>query len=102
MISTHLCLLFLRSENSPYKKTGQALLGADTSVMLAVILKRKAVLFSKAGKALTMRAVERIIYPSTKVCYPYPGGDNDHRMAKSIDDSIDFAAKRQVWQRMIL
>ena len=27
---------------------------------------------------------------------------NDHRMAKSIDDSIDFAAKRQVWQRMIL
>ena len=27
--------------------------------------------------------------------------DNDHRMAKSIEDSIDFAAKRQVWQRMI-
>ena len=27
---------------------------------------------------------------------------NDHRMAKSIEDSIDFAAKRQVWQRMIL
>ncbi|MBR2831808.1 MAG: hypothetical protein IKE57_02640 [Oscillospiraceae bacterium] len=23
-------------------------------------------------------------------------------MAKSIEDSIDFAAKRQVWQRMIL
>ena len=30
------------------------------------------------------------------------GADNDHRMAKSIEDSIDFAAKRQVWQRMIL
>ena len=29
-------------------------------------------------------------------------GYNDHRMAKSIEDSIDFAAKRQVWQRMIL
>ena len=28
--------------------------------------------------------------------------NNDHRMAKSIEDSIDFAAKRQVWQRMIL
>jgi hypothetical protein len=28
--------------------------------------------------------------------------DNDHRMAKSIELSIDFAAKRQVWQRMIL
>jgi hypothetical protein len=28
-------------------------------------------------------------------------GYNDHRMAKSIGDSIDFAAKRQVWQRMI-
>ncbi|MBQ7473429.1 MAG: hypothetical protein IJS79_03665 [Oscillospiraceae bacterium] len=27
---------------------------------------------------------------------------NDHRMAKSIEDSIDFAAKRNVWQRMIL
>jgi hypothetical protein len=27
---------------------------------------------------------------------------NDHRTAKSIKDSIDFAAKRQVWQRMIL
>ena len=27
---------------------------------------------------------------------------NDHRMAKSIEDSIDFAAKQQVWQRMIL
>ena len=27
---------------------------------------------------------------------------NDHLMAKSIGDSIDFAAKRQVWQRMIL
>ena len=27
---------------------------------------------------------------------------NDHRMAKSIENSIDFAAKRQVWQRMIL
>jgi len=26
---------------------------------------------------------------------------NDHRMAKSIEGSIDFAAKRQVWQRMI-
>ena len=25
---------------------------------------------------------------------------NDHRMAKSIEGSIDFAAKRQVWQRM--
>ena len=30
------------------------------------------------------------------------GDYNDHWMAKSIDDSIDFAAKRQVWQRMIL
>ena len=29
-------------------------------------------------------------------------GYNDHRMAKSIEASIDFAAKRQVWQRMIL
>ncbi len=28
--------------------------------------------------------------------------DNDHRMAKSIDASIDFAANRYVWQRMIL
>ena len=27
---------------------------------------------------------------------------NEHRMAKSIEDSIDFAAKRQIWQRMIL
>ena len=27
---------------------------------------------------------------------------NDHRMAKSIENTIDFAAKRQVWQRMIL
>ena len=27
---------------------------------------------------------------------------NDHRLAKSIENSIDFAAKRQVWQRMIL
>ncbi|MBQ5976658.1 MAG: hypothetical protein IJL51_00810 [Oscillospiraceae bacterium] len=27
---------------------------------------------------------------------------NDHRMAKSIEDSIDFAAKLIVWQRMIL
>ena len=27
---------------------------------------------------------------------------NDHRMAKSLENSIDFAAKRQVWQRMIL
>jgi hypothetical protein len=27
---------------------------------------------------------------------------NEHQMAKSIEDSIDFAAKRQVWQRMIL
>ena len=26
---------------------------------------------------------------------------NDHRKAKSIKDSIDFAAKRQVWRRMI-
>jgi metal-dependent hydrolase (beta-lactamase superfamily II) len=26
---------------------------------------------------------------------------NDHRMGKSIDNSIDFAAKRQVWQRTI-
>jgi len=26
---------------------------------------------------------------------------NDHQMAKSIENSIDFAAKRQVWQRMI-
>jgi hypothetical protein len=26
---------------------------------------------------------------------------NDYRMAKSIEDSIDFAAKRHVWQRMI-
>jgi hypothetical protein len=26
---------------------------------------------------------------------------NDHRRAKSIIDSIDFAARRQVWQRMI-
>ena len=31
-----------------------------------------------------------------------PGSDNDHRMAKSIENTIDFAAKRQVWQRMIL
>ncbi len=30
------------------------------------------------------------------------GCDNDHRMAKSIENSIGFAAKRQVWQRMIL
>ena len=30
------------------------------------------------------------------------GNYNDRWMAKSIDDSIDFAAKRQVWQRMIL
>ena len=29
-------------------------------------------------------------------------GYNDYRMAKSIEESIDFAAKRQVWQRMIL
>ena len=29
-------------------------------------------------------------------------GYNDHRMAKSIGNPIDFAAKRQVWQRMIL
>ena len=34
--------------------------------------------------------------------YTAEGDDNDHRMAKSIEDSIDFAAKRQVWQRMIL
>jgi hypothetical protein len=27
---------------------------------------------------------------------------NEHQMAKSIEDSIDFAAKRQAWQRMIL
>ena len=27
---------------------------------------------------------------------------NDHRKAKSIDGTIDFAAKRQVWQRTIL
>jgi hypothetical protein len=26
---------------------------------------------------------------------------NDHRIAKSIENSIDFAAKRQVWRRMI-
>ena len=25
---------------------------------------------------------------------------NDHRLAKSIENSIDFAAKRQVWQRI--
>ena len=31
-----------------------------------------------------------------------PEQHNDHRMAKSIENSIDFAAKRQVWQRMIL
>ena len=31
-----------------------------------------------------------------------PYSNNDHRMAKSIAVSIDFAAKRQVWQRMIL
>ena len=28
--------------------------------------------------------------------------NNNHRMAKSVEDSIDFAAKRQVWQQMIL
>ena len=27
---------------------------------------------------------------------------NDHRLSKSIENSIDFTAKRQVWQRMIL
>ena len=29
------------------------------------------------------------------------GGYNDHRIAKSIEDSIDFVTKRQVWRRMI-
>ena len=29
-----------------------------------------------------------------------PAHYNDHRTAKSIESSIDFAAKRQVWQRM--
>jgi hypothetical protein len=29
-------------------------------------------------------------------------GHNDHHLVKSVKDSIDFAAKRQVWQRMIL
>ena len=33
-------------------------------------------------------------------CYEQ-GSYNDYRIAKSIKDSIDFAAKRQVWQRMI-
>ncbi len=28
-------------------------------------------------------------------------GYNDHRIAKTIEASIVFAAKRQVWQRMI-
>jgi len=28
--------------------------------------------------------------------------NNDHRITKSIESSIDFVAKRQVWQRMIL
>jgi len=35
------------------------------------------------------------IADSPHLCY------NDHRLAKSIEASIDFAAKRQVWQRMI-
>jgi len=35
-------------------------------------------------------------------CFPRQLWYNDHRIAKSIEDSIDFAAKRQVWQRMIL
>ena len=33
--------------------------------------------------------------------YHHHADDNDHRMAKSIENSIDFAAKRQDWQRMI-
>ena len=36
------------------------------------------------------------LYKLRAACY------NEHRMAKLIEESIDFAAKRQVWQRMIL
>ena len=36
------------------------------------------------------------LYKHRAACY------NEHRMAKLIEESIDFAAKRQVWQRMIL
>ena len=32
---------------------------------------------------------------------PFRSSHNDYRIAKSIEDSIDFAAKRHVWQRMI-
>ena len=31
---------------------------------------------------------------------PHAVDHNDHRMAKSIEVSIDFAAKRQVWQEL--
>ena len=57
-----------------------------------------------AGDELVVLAAEiqdqdllhaRLLFP-TVFCH------NDYRMAKSIKDSIDFAAKQQVWQRMIL
>jgi len=40
--------------------------------------------------------------PSLLFSFSLPLHYNDHRIAKTIEDSIVFAAKQQVWQRMIL
>jgi len=40
--------------------------------------------------------------PAAREIFATLGDYNDYRMAKSIESSIDFAAKRLVWQRMIL
>ena len=44
---------------------------------------------------------QKMVHIAQCPCF-YEQDYNDHRMAKSIEYSIDFAAKRQVWQRMIL
>jgi len=61
--------------------------------------KRTAELLQQQASAAQRKGVIRKrIHMLAIPCY---WGYNDHRIAKSIKDSIDFAAKRQVWRRMI-
>ena len=62
----------------------------NPSVKVYIILVR---VYAKPGALRCFPAAERL-----RLTAPH----NDHRMAKSIENSIDFAAKRLVWQRMIL
>ena len=57
---------------------------------------------SKSGPA-SPKSEKNEVLLSTPKPYSCPKNDhNDHRKAKSIEDSMDFATKRQVWLRMIL